>query len=474
MLWAVQTVSTASSISAADRLSSTRQTVITVTLGETLIQLGLAPVTAVLPSVAAAVGVGPVEGAWILTAYILALAGMLLVSGRLGDLVGHATMFRAGAVVFTVATATAGLVNTFEMLVLARAAQGVGGAMISGNNLAILTNTVATADRGKAIALVATVSALAGVIGSAAGTVAVSLGGWRWLFLALVPLAGWAVFRARRLPGRDRAQGEVDWWGAALLALTITLLAVALNHPHTTTDDLLMPVYHWWLPLLAVAAGTAFFLVEQRVQAPLMDWSQLRKPVFASAIAINGVLHMTMMGAMFLGPVLVVQGLSLDSTAGGMLMVFVQGSVVLTSLAGGWLYDRSGALWIRPVAAVILGTGLAAWALTGLTHSYLNLVIAGIIAGLGSGALLAVNNVVIMSSLPGQFRGVASGMLETTRHFGHAFGMTIPTAILAIASTTAFGSGAQALQDGFVWSCLLMAALAFAGAGLAAAFSLRR
>jgi MFS family permease len=462
------------STSVQPRLASTRQTVITVTLGETLIQLGLAPVTAVLPSVAAAVGVGAVDGAWILTAYILALAGTLLVSGRLGDLVGHATMFRAGAVVLTVATAAAGLVSSFEMLVLARAAQGVGGAMISGNNLAILTHAVAAADRGKAIALVATISALAAVIGSGAGTIAVSLGGWRWLFLGLAPLAAWAAIRARRLPTREHARADVDWWGAALLALTITLLAVALNHPHTTTDNVLMPVYHWWLPLLAVAAGTAFFLVEQRVRTPLMDWSQLRQPIFASAIAINAVLHMTMMGAMFLGPVLVVRGLSLDSTAGGMLMVFVQGSVVVTSLVGGWLYDRTGGLWIRPLAAVVLGVGLAAWALAGITHSYLNLVVAGIVAGLGSGALLAVNNVVIMSSLPGQFRGVASGMLETTRHFGHAFGMTIPTAILAISATTALGNESQALTDGFVWSCLVMAAMAFAGAGLAAAFSMRR
>jgi MFS family permease len=467
-------VQTTYSVAVVQRRSSTRQTVITVTLGETLIQLGLAPVTAVLPSVAAAVGVSPVDGAWILTAYILALAGMLLVSGRLGDLVGHATMFRAGAVVFTVATAAAGLVSSFELLVLARAAQGVGGAMISGNNLAILTHAVEPTNRGKAIALVATVSALAAVIGSGLGTLAVSAGGWRWLFLALVPLAAWAVIRARQLPARERAQTHVDWWGAGFLALTITLLAVALNHPHTNTDDVFMPVYHWWLPILAVAAGTAFYLVEQRVRVPLMDWSQLRQPVFASAIAVNAVLHMTMMGAMFLGPVLVVQGLGMDSTAGGMLMVFVQGSVVLTSLIGGWLYDRSGAPWIRPVAALVLGTGLAAWALAGFTHSYLNLVLAGVVAGLGSGALLAVNNVVIMSSLPGQFRGVASGMLETTRHFGHAFGMTIPTAILAVATTSTLGNDSRALMDGFVWSCLVMAALAFGAAGLAAAFSTRR
>lgn len=453
---------------ARDVASPTRQTVVTVTLGETLIQLGLAPVTAVLPGIAAGVGVGPVDGAWILTSYILALAGMLLVSGRLGDLVGHAAMFRAGALVFGLATAAAGLVSSLELLVLARAAQGVGGAMISGNNLAILTHAVAASDRGKAIAAVATISALAAVVGSGVGTFAVALGGWRWLFLAVAPLALWAAVRARRLPARERGEADVDWWGAALLALTITLVAVALNHPHTSTDDLLMPVYHWWLPALAVAAGTAFYLVEQRVPTPLMDWSQLRRPLFSSSVAVNGILHMTMMGAMFLGPVLAVRGLRLDSTAGGMLMVFVQGSVVLTALAGGWLFDRTGSDRIRPVAAVVLGLGLAAWSVAGHSQSYPLLVAAGIVAGLGSGALLAVNNVVIMGSLPGHSRGVASGMLETTRHFGHAFGMTIPTAILAFVASTAVLGDEQALLDGFFWSCLVMAGMALAGAFLAA------
>jgi MFS family permease len=446
-------------------------TVLTVVLGEMLVQLGLTPTTAVLPSLAAAIGVSALDGAWIVTLYILALAGTLLVSGRLGDLLGHRKMFGYGALVYAAGSLGAALAPGFEALLAARAVQGVGGAMISGNNLAILARAVPPERRARMFALVATASSLAAVVGSALGTVALGLGGWQLLFLGPLPLALWAAARARKLPGTDRRAASVDWAGAGLLVLTITLLAFALNHPHTTTTDVVMPVFHTWMPLAAILAGTLFVVVERRVRVPLMDWAQLRNATFAAAVGVNAVLHLTMMGGLFLGPVLAVQGLGMDVAAGGMLMVYVQASMLPTTFLGGWLYDRTRSPWIRPAAAGVVALGLALWAVMGLRGSYLGLALAGALTGMGSGVLLAVNNTVIMTSLPAHVRGAASGMLETTRHFGHAFGVTIPTAILALVATSAAaGAGdgdATALRHGFFWACLAMAGLAGLGAGLA-------
>lgn len=451
-------------------VSGVSGTVLTVMLGEMLIQIGLTPTTAVLPSLAAAVGVSALDGAWIVTVYILALAGTLLVSGRLGDLLGHRAMFGLGALVYAAACAGAALAPGFGTLLAARAVQGVGGAMISGNNLAILARAVPAERRARMFAVVATGSSLAGMVGALVGTLAITHGGWQLLFVGPLPLALWAAQRSRKLPGTDRTRADVDWAGAGLLVLTITLLAFALNHPHTTTSEVAMPVFHTWMPLAAIAAGTLFVVVERRVRAPLLDWSQLRNGMFGAAIGVNAVLHLTMMAGMFLGPVLTVQGLGMDAAAGGMLMVYVQASMLPTTFLGGWLYDRTRSPWIRSAAAGVVALGLAAWAVTGYLGSYLGLALAGALTGVGSGVLLAVNNTVIMGSLPTQVRGVASGMLETTRHFGHAFGVTIPTAILAlVATSTVAGSAAEsdALRDGFFWACLAMALLAAGGAGLA-------
>jgi MFS family permease len=446
---------------------SPRGTIITVGLGEILIQLGLTPLTAVVPSVSAALGVSALDGAWLITVYILALAGTLLVSGRLGDLLGHRKVFGVGALVFSGATALAGLAPTFELLLAARIGQGVGGAMISGNNLAILSRAIPTEERARAIAIVATASSFAAVVGSALGAVAVQLGLWPLLFLGPLPLALLAAFRARGLPGGERVGASVDWLGAGLLVVTMTLLAFALNHPHTTTTDVVMPVFHVWLPLLAIATGTAFVLFERRVRVPLLDWRQLRNAQFGAAVGVNGILHLTMMAAMFLGPLLVVQGLGLSIIAGGALMVVVQGSITATAYLGGWLYDRTRSVWLRPAGSALLMLGMVAWALAGWQESYVGLILAGLVAGLGSGVLLAVNNTVIMSALPADSRGVASGMLETTRHFGHAFGVTIPTAILAIV-LAGFGGEmtTEAIRWGFSLGCLAMAGLAAGAVGL--------
>lgn len=447
--------------------SSPRGTIATVGLGEILIQLGLTPLTAVIPSVSAAVGVSALDGAWLITVYILALAGTLLVSGRLGDLLGHRKVFGVGALVFSGATALAGLAPTFELLLAARIGQGVGGAMISGNNLAILSRAVPAQERARAIAIVATASSLASVIGSALGTVAVQLGFWPLLFLGPLPLAILAAIRARSLPGGERTHASVDWLGAGLLVVTMTLLAFALNHPHTTTTDVVMPVFHVWLPLLAMATGTAFVVFERRVPVPLLDWRQLQNAQFGAAVGVNSILHLTMMAAMFLGPLLVVQGLGMSILAGGALMVVVQGSITATAYLGGWLYDRTRSAWLRPAGSALLMLGMLAWAAAGWQQSYLGLTLAGLAAGLGSGVLLAVNNTVIMSSLPAGSRGVASGMLETTRHFGHAFGVTIPTAILAMV-LSGFGGDltTDAIRWGFSLGCLVMAGLAAVAVGL--------
>jgi MFS family permease len=449
--------------------TAVRGTLLTVAIGEMLVQLGLTPVTAVVPGLSAALGVDGAEGSWILTVYILALAGTLLVSGRLGDLLGHRRVFGVGAVVYALAALAAGFAPGLLPLLIARGAQGIGAAMISGNNLAILTRAVPTEHRGKAIALVASASSVAAVLGAGLGTLAVAEGVWPVLFLVTVPLALWAAVRAGRLPGvAGGASAPIDWAGAGLLVATITLLAVALNHPHTSASETVMPVFHLWLPSLALIAAGLFVGVERRARSPLLDWGQLRDRAFGAAVGVNLLLHLTMMASMFLGPVLVVRGLGLSTAVGGMLMVGVQVSNVGSTFLGGFLHDRTGSRWVRPVAAGIVALGLTGWAFAGQASSYAGLMVAGLLAGVGSGMLLATNNTVIMGILPSQSRGVASGLLETTRHFGHALGVTIPTAILAF-WTAGASAGAElpALKEGFFVACLAMAGLAAAGAALA-------
>lgn len=451
--------------------SEERAAVITVGLGEVLVRLGFIPVSAVVPSLAAELGVSAADGAWILTVFILALAGSLLVAGRLGDFVGHRRVFALGAAIYAVTSALIAVATGFAGLLILRAGQGVGAAMVSGNNLAILARAVPVERRGRAIGVVVTGSSLFTLISAGAAPAMISLGYWPLLFVSTAPLALWAALRARRLPEHSdgEARAPIDWSGALLLVLVMTLLAVVLNHPHTSVTEAVMPVFHAGIPALALLAAGAFVLVERRVAIPLLDWRWLREKVFAASVGVNMVLHLTMLATMFLGPVLVVRGLGMSSAAGAVLLVVTQATAMVTAYLGGWVYDRTGVHWLRPIAAAALGASFLGWALAGLAGSYAGLLGAGVVGGLASGVLLAVNNAVIMASLPAEARGVASGMLETTRHFGHALGVTISTAILALflVGATEPGAESRAYRSGFAWASVAMAVIAAGGAALA-------
>ena len=445
-----------------------REIVTIVILGEVLVQLGLAPITVALPALSAAVGVDAATGSWLLTVFILALAGSLLVAGRLGDLIGHRSMFAGGAGLYAAGSLVAGLGPGFETLLLGRGVQGVGAAMISGNNLAILTRAVPSGERGRAMGLLAFCSSLAGLVSSGLAAVVVNLGDWRWLFLPLVPLALFVGIRARALPAAESsvAASRIDWAGAATLVVAISALALALNHPHGASSETIMPVFHQVLPAVAVVAAAVFIVVERRARPPLMDWARLRTIPFAASVGVNWILHMVMMAAMFLGPVLIERGLGMGGLASSTLYLTVLASVVTTTLLGGWLHDRARWPHLRTMAAAVVGVGMLLWAVAALAESYAGMLAVALFTGSGNGILLAVNNTVIMGTLPGRFRGAASGMLETTRHFGHALGVTIPTALLALTAGAA-ADPAAAIREGFAWSCTLMGAIGLAGAGLA-------
>lgn len=447
-----------------------RGTILTVGLGEVLVRLGLFPVTAVVPALASELQISAADASWILTFFILTLAGSLLVCGRLGDLLGHPRLFALGALIFAGTTAVTAVITDFTTLVIVRAIQGVGAALVSGNNLAILARAVSPERRGGAMGIVITGTSLVSVVSATLAPAMVATGYWQLVFVSAAPLALWAAVRGRRLPdGRaSAARAPVDWSGAVLLMLAMTFLAVLLNHPHTASTEAVMPLFHAGGSVVALVAAVAFLLVERRVAVPLLDWRWLREPVFAAAVSVNFLLHMTMMATMFLGPVMVVQGFGMSSLAGSMIMVTSQGTAMLTAFLGGSLYDRTGAAWLRPLSFVGVGASFLGWALAGLEGSYTGVLAVGMFAGLWMGVLIAVNNTVIMGSLPAEARGVASGMLETTRHFGHALGVTIATAILAL-FVTGEGQGAlpAAYGSGFAWACVAMAVLSVVGAVLA-------
>jgi DHA2 family multidrug resistance protein-like MFS transporter len=228
--------------------------------------------------------------------------------------------------------------------------------------------------------------------------------------------------------------------------------------------------------LLTAVLLALFVWVELRLQrgrtsgpAPLVRFDQLRNRVFVTAAGANCILHMTMLMAVFSTPFLIERGLGLSAARTGTLLAVVQLSNTGMTLVGGWLYDRTRATVLRPLALGAVAGGLLLLGVTGAAGSYATFFAVSLLTGCGSGLFLTANNTVIMGALPREYAGFASGMLETTRQLGHTLGVMVATAGLGVTAAELTPAAQQAaFVTGFQRACVLMGTLALVGVALAA------
>lgn len=242
--------------------------IVAMTIGNAIILVSQTAVPLALPSVMHDFRVGSGEVQWVLTASLLPLAGLMVLGGRLGDLFGLRRMFVMGSIVFGAASLVAGLAPTFELLVLARAIQGVGGALLLPTSVAIVSAVAGEKDAGRALGTLGGAAAVAGAMGPIIGGALTGAFGWRAVMLVNLPLAALSVLGALRVVPADppRTQrARVDLVGAVLLCLTLVGIVFGIGQSQS---------WGWsspgvWLPLaIAVVTGIAFVLVERRVAVP--------------------------------------------------------------------------------------------------------------------------------------------------------------------------------------------------------------
>jgi hypothetical protein len=228
-------------------------------------------------------------------------------------------------------------------------------------------------------------------------------------------------------------------------------------------------LYHLTLLALSGYCLLTFLVVERGAANPLLPLSHFRNAVFTGAVVSNWILHMTMLGIFFLTPFFMERGLQLSASHVAILLTSQQCYNVLTSYLGGWLHDRTHALWIRPVGMGMICLGFFILGLTAPVLTFATYMLVAIPIGLGMGTFMSVNNTVIMSAVPGNLRGFASGMLETTRQGGHMVAVPLMSSIMTgVAGTTLTAQADPVLYiRGFQTACMVvgcigLVALAFA------------
>ncbi|MFJ4474346.1 MFS transporter [Streptomyces xanthochromogenes] len=450
-----------------------------------LSSLGTSIANVGLPALAHAFGASFQQVQWVVLAYLLAVTTLIVGVGRLGDLIGRRRLLLAGVLLFTVASALCGAAPTLWLLIAARAAQGLGAAVMMALTMAFVGGTVPKAGTGRAMGLLGTMSAIGTALGPSLGGVLISGFGWRSVFLATVPLGLVTLILVRRHlpadgPGPDRqppadrhspraTRSRFDLPGTVLLALTLAAyaLAMTLGRGHFGAHTVVL--------LAAAALGATLFVrVEVRAASPLVRPAMFRDPALSTSLAMSTLVSTVMMATLVVGPFYLSRALRLDDALVGLVLSAGPLVAALTGVPAGRVADRFGA-YRMTVAG--LGASAAGCVLLAVTPTALGVLgYAGplVIVTAGYAVFQTANNTAVMADVPADRRGVTSGMLNLSRNLGLITGTSVMGAVFAFASSTddvtTAGSGAVAtgMRVTFaVAAVLVLAALALAATGRA-------
>jgi EmrB/QacA subfamily drug resistance transporter len=402
---------------------------------------------------------------WVIDAYNLVYASLLLMAGTLADLYGRRRIFALGVGIFTVGSLICGFAPGEGVLIAGRALSGLGAALLVPTSLAILAVTYEdAAERAHAIGIWASCYGVALAIGPSVGGFLVSAAGWRSIFLMIVPFALVALgLTLRVLPeSRDPEGRHLDLPGQALAITALSLLTLAaIEGPHWNAQATLVCI------AVAVVAAAAFLIVEARTEGALLPLAILKRRGLAVAMAVASLMTFGMYGMLFLVPLYLQQQRGASVIAAGLDLLPLSILYVIVSHRSGRLATRFGARVAMTSGMSLLGIGLLLLSLvTASTSLYLiefDLAILGIGLGLNTGPV----NSVAVASVPPARSGTASGLLNTARMVGATLGVAIMGAVFAHyagqGSSGAFVSGLQtALRIGGAGE-LLGASIAFAG-----------
>jgi EmrB/QacA subfamily drug resistance transporter len=374
---------------------------------------------------------------WIVLAYLLAIASLIVSAGRLGDLFGRRRLLQVGIGLFTVASLVCGAAPQLGVLILARAAQGVGAAIMMALTVAMVGATVPKERTGRAMGLLGTMSAVGTMLGPSLGGVLIALLGWRVIFLVNVPLGILNVMLARRfLPvdQREAARTGFDLVGTLLLALTLAAYALAMTLGRGRFGALNMV-----LLLTAVMIAACFVFTETKVASPLLRLSMFRKAALSASLAMSTLVSAVIMSTFVVGPFYLSRALGFETEWVGLVMSTGPLVSALTGVPAGRLVDRFGAQ--RVTLSGLGGMLMGLLGLCGLSLLQEQLGVAGYIAPLvvltvGYALFQAANNTAIMTGARVDQRGVISGMLSLSRNLGLITGASAMGAVFAMASAT--------------------------------------
>jgi len=402
-----------------------------------LSSLGTSIANVGLPTLAEAFNASFQEVQWVVLAYLLAITTLIVSVGRFGDLMGRRRLLLAGVALFTVASGLCGAAPTLWLLIAARAAQGLGAAIMMALTMAFVGETVPKARTGSAMGLLGTMSAVGTALGPSLGGVLIAGLGWQAIFFVNMPLGIVTFVLAHRYLPMDRRGPKKDVAGfdpvgTLLLALALAAYALAVTMGRGSFGPLNMVL------LLAAAIGVGLFVfAETRATSPLIRLAMFRDPVLSASLAMSALVSTVMMATLVVGPFYLSRALGLDAAVVGLVLSVGPLAAALAGVPAGRIADRFGAQ--RTTIVGLVGMAAGAFALSMLPAT---LGIAGyfapiVVVTVGYALFQTANNAAVMTDVRPDQRGVISGMLNLSRNLGLVTGASVMGAVFAFASEAA-------------------------------------
>lgn len=420
----------------ADPTPAVRWALAALSLSMLLSSLGTSIANVGLPTLALAFAASFQEVQWVVLAYLLAITTLIVSVGRLGDLLGRRRLLLAGLLLFTAASVLCGLAPSLWLLIAARAAQGLGAAVMMALTLAFVGETVPKERTGRAMGLLGTMSAIGTAFGPSLGGVLIAGFGWRSIFLVNVPLGLAALWLAQRhLPAdRVRPPGErpgFDGLGTLLLALTLGAYALAMTIGRGRYGPLNVAL------LVGAAVGLGLFLLaEAKAASPLVRLAMFRDRMLSASLAMSALVSTVLMATLVVGPFYLARGLGLEAAMVGVVLSVGPLVAALTGVPAGRIADRFGAQRMTVAGLAGIAAGSLLLALLPAPLGIAGYVIPIVIITAGYGLFQTANNTAVMAGVGADRRGVVSGLLNLSRNLGLITGASVMGAVFALAAAT--------------------------------------
>lgn len=406
--------------------------------------LGTSIANVALPTLATALSASFQQVQWVVLAYLLATTTLIVSAGRLGDVFGRRRLLLLGILLFTVGSAAAGAASGLAVLIAARALQGLGAAAMLALTLAFVSASIPKPRVGRAIGVLGTLSATGTALGPTLGGLLIAGFGWKWIFLANVPLGLLALLLAwLYLPADsmrvDAGRTRFDLKGTVLLALALAAYALAMTLGRGDFG-----AHNAALVFLAAVGLALFVVIERRAVAPLVDLATLRGPGLVSSLLVSALVATVMMATLIVGPFYLSGGLGLGAAHVGLVMSVGPAVAALTGVPAGRIVDRFGDQRMTVVGLVGMVLGGGALVLTPASLGVAGYVLPSMVLTGSYAMLQAANNTAVMRDVPADRRGVIGGLLNLSRNLGLITGTTVLGAVFSVASRTAHDAAFKA------------------------------